>query len=98
MGGIDRDLLQELAAKYCWWKTADEALLQPERVVAQVMDIGDYEDVQKLATLVGDDYLRAVLTRAEAGQYSERSWAYWHYRLGMARPGQVPALPRRRLP
>jgi hypothetical protein len=42
-------VLRGLAAKYIWWKAPDEALLYPERVVAQVMDIGDYDDVQMLA-------------------------------------------------
>ena len=29
-------VLRGLAAKYIWWKTPDEAMLYPERVVAQV--------------------------------------------------------------
>jgi hypothetical protein len=94
---VDRELLERLARKYVWWKTPDEALAMPERVVAQAMNIGDYDDVQALAETVGDDYLREVLRRAEAGQFSARSWAYWHYRLGLAKPGQVPALPARRV-
>jgi len=96
MGQIDRETLMRLAAKYIWWKTPDEAVRQPERVVAQVMDIGDYDDVQMLAAQAGDDYLREVLIYAEIGQYSERSWCYWHYRLGLAAPGRVPASPRNR--
>ena len=97
MAPLDREMLHRFARKYVWWKTPDEAAALPERVVAQVMDIGDFDDVQALAEQVGDAYLRAVLTRAEAGQFSERSWAYWHYRLGLAKPGQVPAMPARRL-
>jgi hypothetical protein len=97
MGQIDRDTLKRLARKYIWWKAPEESLQQPERVVAQVMDIGDYDDLQMLAALAGDEYLREVIARAEIGQYSARSWAYWHYRLGLAVPGQVPSLPRRRI-
>ena len=97
MGHIEQKTLKRLAAKYIWWKTPDEAVKQPERVVAQVMDIGDYEDVQMLAAQAGDEYLQEVLAHAEIGQYSARSWAYWHYRLGLAKPGQAPALPRRRI-
>lgn len=96
MGQIDRKTLRYLAGKYIWWKTPDEALQQPERVVAQVMDIGDYDDVQLLADQADATYLREVLVNGEIGQYSPRSWAYWHYRLGLAAPGQVPPLPRRR--
>lgn len=92
----DRDILKRLAGKYIWWKTPDDAVSMPERVIAQVMNIGDYYDVQLLADLVGDGVLREVLTHAEAGQFSERSWVYWHYRLGLARLDEVPALPVRR--
>lgn len=87
--------LTRLARKYIWWTTPDVALTMPERVVAQVMDIGDYDDVHALAMLAGDDYLRAVLRHAEIGQFTPRSWAYWHYRLGLAAPGHVPAMPTR---
>jgi hypothetical protein len=70
---------------------------QPERVVAQTMNLGTYDDVQELADEVGDEYLRGVLRRAEIGQFNERSWAYWHYRLALAQPGGVPPMPRRQL-
>lgn len=75
----DPTSLTPFARKYIWWMTPEEAVTTPERVVAQVMNIGDYDDVQALATLAGDDYLRAVLCRAEIGQFTPRSWAYWHY-------------------
>lgn len=68
----------------------------PERVIAQVMNLGDYTDVQLLANQVGDDVLREILSHAETGQFNERSWAYWHYRLGLASLDDVPALPMRR--
>jgi hypothetical protein len=93
----DIELLKCLAASYIWWKTPEEAVQQPDRVVAQVMNIGDFDDVQALANQIGDDYLREVIAHAEIGQFNERSWAYWHYRLGLAEPGLVPALPKRRI-
>lgn len=76
MGQIDLDTLKNLASRYIWWKTPDEAATMPERVLAQVMNIGDYDDVQLMARKVGDETLRHVLTHAEAGQFNERSWAY----------------------
>ena len=93
---ISQDSLKPLASKYIWWKTPEEAVAMPERVIAQVMNIGDYSDVQLLVSQVGDEVLREVLTHAEAGQFNERSWAYWHYRLGLSSVDQVPALPVRR--
>ena len=93
---ISQESLKPLASKYIWWKTPEEAMLTPERVIAQVMNIGDYADVQRLVSQVGDEVLREVLTHAEAGQFNERSWAYWHYRLGLSSVDHVPALPARR--
>ena len=93
---IHHDALKPLASKYIWWKTPEEAVAMPERVIAQVMNIGDYSDVQALVAQVGNEVLRNVLLHAEAGQFNERSWHYWHYRLGLAELEQVPPLPVRR--
>lgn len=94
---LDGEFLKRLGRKYVWWKTPEEAVAMPRRVIAQVMNIGDYDDVLALAEQVGDDVLREVLQQAEIGQFNERSWAYWHYRLGLADVDQVPAMPTRRL-
>ena len=88
--------LQPLAARYVWWKSADDALRYPERVVAQVMNLGAFEDLQLLDLIVSEDDLRSVLIRAKAGEFNPRSWHYWHYRLGLSRPGEVPPLPIRK--
>ena len=97
MNPVNTDaVLSRLASLYIWWKTPDEALALPERVIAQVMNMGDYADVQLLARHIGDDGLREAIAHAEAGQFSARSWAYWHYRLGLASLGQVPPLPVRK--
>ena len=89
------EALRPYARKDLWWLTPEEARARPERLIAQVMNLGDYADVQALAALVGDEVLRDVLRQASAGQFNERSWAYWHYRLGLAEPDQVPPLPKR---
>lgn len=88
--------LKPYAMKYIWWKKPEEALKMPDRIIAQVMDIGDYEDVQSLLELVGKDFLIKVLTNAEIGQFSERSWTYWHYRLGLSPKNPIPPLPQKR--
>jgi hypothetical protein len=91
------EALKPFATKYLWWKTPEEAVMLPERVIAQVMDIGDYADVQALAGLVGDEVLRNVLNHAKIGWFNERSWFYWHYRLGLSSIDQVPPMPRRKI-
>lgn len=60
-------LLRELARKYVWWKTPDEALQFPQRVIAQVMNIGDYDDVLALCNEQSESVLTQVLMAAEAG-------------------------------
>jgi len=97
MKPLEQEALQGWATKYIWWKAPDEALAHPERIVAQIMNIGDYDDVRTLFKLADEEYLRAVLQGAEAGEFNERSWAYWHYRLGVSELGEVPALPQRRV-
>ena len=96
MEQVDKEALKGFARKYIWWKTPEEAVEFPFRVIAQVMNIGDYADVQLMANQIGDDILRSVLTHAEIGQFSERSWTYWHYRLGIASLDHVPPIPARR--
>ena len=74
MSQIDRDALKRLAGKYIWWKTPDDAVDMPERVIAQVMAIGDYADVQQLVHQVGDDVLREVIAHAQAAGCARMDW------------------------
>jgi hypothetical protein len=97
MKSLEPEVLRRWASKYIWWKAPDEAVTHPERIVAQIMNIGDYDDVRALFKLADEEYLKAVLQGAEAGEFNERSWTYWHYRLGVSEPGEVPALPSRRV-
>jgi hypothetical protein len=85
--------LRRLASTYVWWKTPDEAMQYAERVAAQVMNLGSFEDLTELAEAAGEEYLRGVLRHAEAGQLDARSWHYWHYRLGLAEYGKRPVPP-----
>ncbi|MFI4914402.1 MAG: hypothetical protein ACHQAR_04350 [Steroidobacterales bacterium] len=94
----NRQLLRSLARKYIWWKTPETALQYPRRVIAQVMNLGTWKDVRTLEAAIDPDLLRAIIEHAEAGWFSDDSWHYWHYRLGMVPPSAaVPQLPRRTL-
>lgn len=95
---LDAATARRLAKKYVWWERPSEASRNHRRLVAQVMNLGDYDDVQRVARRLGDGFLRGVLRNAEAGQFDERSWAYWSYRLGIVGPGEAPPpLPGRKL-
>ena len=93
------DCLYSLAKRYVWWKSPEEAMQFPQRVAAQVMNLGAWEDTVLMVDAVGEEYLRYVLGIAEAGQLNERSWHYWHYRLGLAEYGErpVPPMPVRKI-
>jgi len=86
--------MRELAAKLIWWKGPDEALADERRFLAQAMTLGNWEEMEFVRSVYGDDALRAVLTDAPPGVFDQRSWNYWHLMFGEA---TVPPLPRRRL-
>jgi len=98
MTSEQRREIERLAARYIWWKTVSQSAKMPELVAAQVMNLGDWEDICALSRVVGDDYLRYVVQHAEPGMFDDRAWHYWHYRLRLAELGKVPPLPSRFIP
>jgi hypothetical protein len=90
------DLLP-LARKYIWWQSPERTLRDHRRFIAQVMDIGSHADVEALRAALGDEAFKLALRKARAGEFSERSWHYWHLVLGMSKPHAVPPLPKRTL-
>lgn len=96
MAEILKALLIADAAKYIWWEPPAEAVKRPQRVIAQVMNLGDFDDVRALLDVAGKNALQSVLRAAEPGWFNARSWHYWHFALGLNRPDQpVPPMPAR---
>lgn len=97
MDQVACDLLKADAARYIWWETPDEAMRRPARVIAQVMNLGDLDDVSALLASVGKESFREVLGNAEPGWFNAKSWHYWHYALGLCQPNDaVPQMPVRK--
>jgi hypothetical protein len=97
--GPQHDLLRDFASRYIWWKSAQEAMLFPERILAQVMNLGTYADLGRLCTIFPVEALRQVVDHAEPGWFNERSWVFWQYRLGLvAGDTPLPPLPARTFP
>lgn len=90
--------LVDLARRYVWWLSAEEALEYPQRVIARIMDLGTFEDIHELVAIVGEDSLRQALQSAEAGQFRPRSWSYWHYLLNGLADETLPPMPVRKVP
>ena len=89
--------LLAVARRVVWFKQPEETLADPIHFLAHVMTYGTAEDLQALNDSIGAHALREVLRHPPPGVFDGRSWAYWHYRLGLTPPGQpVPPLPQRR--
>ena len=86
-----------LARKYIWWQSPEYTLRDRHRLIAQIMDIGTHSDVETVRTALGDDVFKHALQTARAGEFSARSWHYWHLILGLATHRTVPPLPERKL-
>jgi len=89
--------LADLAKRYVWWLPPEEALEYPQRVIASIMDLGTFEDIHELITIVGEEALRQTLRNAEAGQFRPRSWSFWHYLLNGLADDTLPPLPVRKV-
>src|SRR6266478_2137951 len=90
---VKNDLLA-VAARVFWWGTPEEALLDINRFVAQVMTYGDWDAVCKTISLLGKQVFREVIDHPPAGVFDEKSWTYWHAFFGRL---PAPPLPKRRL-
>ena len=85
--------LRSIARTLVWWK-------QPEAVetgylIRRVMEMGTPEMISSVRMQFGEKAMREALAAAEPGNFSERSWNYWHIVFGL-RP--TPPLPRRIVP
>jgi len=47
-------LIKRMAQRYVWWQPPEVSVSDPQRVIAQVMDVGTLEDIQALAEAFGE--------------------------------------------
>lgn len=90
----ENERLLELAAKYVWW-TSPEITVSDNvgKLVANVMELGTWDDAIALLETVGTDPFLEVLDAPPIGVISDKSLAFWHRRLGRA--GAAPRSRRR---
>ena len=86
--------LRGVAERLFWWKPPEEAVADPRRFAAQVMTLGNWNDVRTTRRALGDAALREALRTPPPGVFDERSWVYWHHVFGIA---PVPPRPLRNL-
>lgn len=83
-------LIDELGRKYLWWRPIDGRPFSEERVIAQIMNVGTYDDIQQLEAATGRARLADVVLHAEPGWFSDRSWEFWRGRLSLAIGAAIP--------
>jgi len=88
----DQGRLFEVARRLIWWQTPEQSVADPVRLVAQVMALGTWDDIQTVRKLMGSQVFSEVLEQAPAGIFNDRRWNYWHIKLDRL---PVPPLPKR---
>ncbi len=83
--------LRRIASRVVWWDTPEHVVSRPDDFLCRVMAIADLADANYIASLYGTDRLRQAILSAPAGVFDDRSWHYWHHRLGLGAPGPLPA-------
>lgn len=101
MSEYSREQLEFLKEKagYIWWETTNEALKEPKRLLAHIMDYGLLIEVDNLEKFFSKEQLIEVIKTAEAGYFGPKAWSFWHHRLDLVGPSDmVPKRPVRLLP
>ena len=82
--------------KYLWWEPVGKRPHSEDRIIAQTMNLGTYDDILLLEQAVGQAHLVEVMLRAEPGWFHDRSWEFWRGRLSFATGAVIPTeAPRR---
>jgi len=84
--------LEQLAKRYVWWESPQWAYEHPTIFLANIMNLGTWEDTQLVRKLLGDEVLKQVLQEAPSGYFNYRAWDYWHSKFGIK---NIPPLPQR---
>jgi hypothetical protein len=93
---IPEDMIAEFGRKYLWWKSPDGQPHSEDRIIAQTMNLGIYDDILLLEQTVGKPRLVEVMLHAEPGWINDRSWEFWRGRLSFATGAVLPhQAPRR---
>ncbi len=82
--------LSEVARRIIWFEPPEQALNDPGRFLIYAMTYSTPQDMQTIRRFVPDEDLRNALRQAPPGIIDGRSWAYWHIKLGLEPPPELP--------
>jgi hypothetical protein len=84
------NVIAEFGRRYLWWEPVGGQPHSEDRIIAQTMNLGTYDDILLLEQTVGQSRLVQVMLHAEPGWISDRSWEFWRGRLSLATGMQIP--------
>lgn len=87
---LPTDELRQIARRIVWFESPEQALANPVRFVAYAMRYATFEDMEIIRKSVTDEQLRMALRCAPPGIIDLRSWAYWHVKMGIYPPPEMP--------
>jgi hypothetical protein len=90
------EVIAALQPRYVWWELDGSAIDRRRRVLAQIMDLGTYDDIRAIEAVFDRDELVDVLAHAQPGWLSARSWDFWRGRLSLSSDDAIPAKPPQR--
>jgi hypothetical protein len=93
---VSQAMIAEFGRKSIWWKPVGEQPHSEDRIIAQTMNLGTYDDILVLEQTIGQSRLVEIMLRAAPGWISDRSWEFWRGRLSLATAAAIPdKAPRR---
>ena len=87
---VSQTVLAEFGRKYLWWKPVGGEPHSEDRIIAQTMNLGTYDDILLLEQTVGKSRLVEIMLQAQPGWISDRSWEFWRGRLSFATGAAIP--------
>lgn len=87
---ISREAIAEFGRKYLWWEPIGDQPHSEDRIIAQTMNLGTYDDILLLEQTVGRPRLVEIMLHAEPGWINGRSWEFWRGRLSLATGAAIP--------
>lgn len=82
--------LEDVARRYLWWRAIAEDGHSSDRMLAQIMRFGTYEDIRKIESVVHAGVLAEVMRTSAPGWFDDRSWGFWRGRLSLAGERDIP--------
>jgi hypothetical protein len=93
-----KETIAGFGRKYLWWQPVGGQPHSEDRIIAQTMNLGTYDDILLLEQTVGKMRLVEIMLTAEPGWFNNRSWEFWRGRLSFSTGAAIPhEAPRRAL-